>query len=86
VSTKQPQDDFWDKALRTPTQVRDDNLRNRAKAAPTPAPFLKPGAACGLCGGDGLALIRMQRFDKQGTVLACAGCLRDLMGKSELDV
>ncbi len=73
------QDDFWSKALRTPTQVRDDNLRNRSKAAPPPARFTAPGAVCGLCDAPGMALIRMQRFDKQGTVLACGTCLQDLI-------
>lgn len=69
----------WDTALRTPAQVRDDNLGARAAAAPPPAPFLKPGARCGLCGKDSHALIRMQRFDKQGTVLACGSCLSELV-------
>lgn len=69
----------WDKALRTPSQVRDDNLRSRAAAEPVPSPFLKPGAICGLCGKDGRVLARMQRFDKQGTVLACGTCLSELV-------
>lgn len=70
---------MWDRALRTPAQVRDENLKNRAKAAPPPARFVQPGALCGLCGKDGRALIRMQRFDKQGTVLSCGTCLSELI-------
>ena len=79
MAAKQSHDDFWERALRTPSQVRDDNLKARAKAAPPLPRFTKPDAVCGLCGKDGLALIRMQRFDKQGTVLACGGCLSDLI-------
>lgn len=43
------------------------------------------GHVCGLCDKASAALIKMRRFDKQGTVLACGQCLRELMGYAPND-
>lgn len=46
--------------------------------------FCEPGQGCELCDKPANVLLRMQRFDKKGTLLACAACVQELCGKSEM--
>lgn len=76
---KRPQPDAYDLAFASPAELRERNLRARDAARNKPLPrFTTRERVCELCDKAKPFLVRMQKFDKSGSVQACSDCLREL--------